>query len=808
MIRYNFAHIFQVLLLCFAFSFATFAQNAITITAVIADSKGNLLEGDVLAMSAKDMNLLKGNLIAKGQLQLQLSRVEIPTNEFLLKIICLGFADTTLLVKTSPTINSYDFGTITVKESSIALAAVEVVAKPPIFKKNDEGTVMNVANTVLASSVSTSELLARSPSVIVSGNTLQLFGKGEALIYLNGKQIAFERLASIPVNLIKEVQIITNPSAKYDARGRGVINIITKEDNTQGLLGVLTQNFTAARHYINTTALNLSYRTGKFVMSADGSLLSGTDWFNNTLSSQANYNGDVYTNYNYYEANNRQPYVANYKFGFGYEINKKSDISLQYDGLIGLREQAMATNARIVTPRNEPIFIKTFNNGIMTNKNNSLNINYNYKLDTLGSTLFVGGQYNFFNTITYDQIAEDIAKGNAEAQKNHRINDGKNDISLFTMQVDVVKKLKKNRRFEFGAKYSSVVNDGTVAFMSRKEGSETWVSFPQFSNSFLYNEKIPAGYIQYAGNFSDKFNFSLGLRAETSIIQGLSRKLNKTVLDTTYLNLFPNLKLNYQFSEHLSMNATYSRRINRPQYQNIDPFVWYQDSLTSFQGNTKLTAELVNSYEATLFYKAFSLKFGYAHSDNVLRAVLITGNTGLNSFIFTIANLQKFRQYSATLELPFDTKYWSSYNSINFNLNQFFDDRPEFKMSMPVTPMWYFYLYQQFKIPNIINIDLIGEYTSSQSDAITSRDPLYQVSVGVSRAFLQNKLNVRLVSNDIFRTQQWSGERAFGNIYATYNQRFNTHFTRLTVSYKFGKLKASGYKNKAVNEEQYNRIKR
>ncbi len=790
-----------IVLLLILMSAAGNAQN-LTLTGKITGNKDSLLSGEVLIMDAKGTHLLKVSPFANGVMLVP----GVHTTQFVVKIAAHGYPDTSIAVNTTQQTGDYDMGLLRLANYN-SLGGVTVYARTPLSKKSDEGTILNVENTVMASSSSTNELLSRAPGVVVSGSTLQIFGKGEALIYLNGKQILYERLASIPVNLIRQVEIITNPSAKYDAKGRAVINIVTKKSSEEGWRAVITQHFTAAKHFMSTSAANLTYSKKKLSLSGDFSILTGTDWFNNTISSSANYNGDVYTNYNYYEANTKQPHISNYKIGAGYEINKKSDISIQYDGLDGLKQSGMATNAKIVVPNSDPTFISTFNDGSTRNSNNSINANYNRRLDSLGSTLFIGGQYNKFKTRVYDQIAEDVAKS-GNARKAYRVNDGHNAIDLFTMQFDIVKKLKNARRIEAGGKYSSVVNDGSVVFKSRKDPVEEWTSFPELSNSFLYQERIPALYFQYADNSNSKFSFAVGARTEMSIVKGISRKLNKTVLDTNYLNIFPNAKFTYTISSNWSVGASYSKRINRPQYQSIDPFVWYQDSLTSFQGNTRLTPELVNSIEALLTYKSFTLKIGHAFSKNVLRAVLVTGNTGPNSFIFTMDNLRSFKQYSASLEIPYDTKYWSSYNMISYNLNQFFDDRPQFKMSMPVTPMWYIYLYQQFKIPKWFNVDLTAEYTSSQSDAITERHPLYQVTTGLSRSFLNNKLSLRFLYNDMFRTQRWWGKRAFGNIYATYDQRFNTHYARLTATYRFGKLKKSNYKNKSVNDDQFNRIRR
>jgi hypothetical protein len=791
--------------LLLSFSQAAYAQE-ITIKGKVTDKKGALVSGDLHILLAKDSSLIKVDAFTDGVINI----VGVPNGaDLLVQVSAKGFMDNYVPVKVSSGISDYNLGTITLSDL-VNLNEVTVTSRAPLFKRNTEGgTRVNVENTILASSVSANELLSRAPGIIVRTNSIQLFGRGEAVIYLNGKQIERERLASIPVASIKYVEIITNPSAKFDARGRGVINIVTSRNDTEGFQGQIIQNLTWARHFLTNNPVSLQYRHNKFSASADFVTTRGKDWNLSNFTSSATTPGiGTYRNTNRYIANTLLDFVSNYKIGMGYEFNKRTDISIQYDGVYSPFELDIQTNARNTTPADRVIGLRTQNDGYTLNRNHSANINFNHKLDTLGSTFFAGGQFSSFITRNLDDITEFTSIDGAAETKANRQNDSKNIISLFTFQADISKVLPKGKRLDAGIKFAHITNDSKIAFRTKNRITDPWVSFPQFSNSFLYTENVPAAYIQLNGDINPKWSYAVGLRSEWSIIHATSRQLDLNVVDTNYINLFPTVRVTHNINDNWSLSINYSRRINRPTYQSIDPFLWYQDSLTASEGNPRLRPELLHSFETILAFKAFSIKLGYAFSKDVIRGTLEQGRTGPNSFIFATQNLQKFRQFNGTLELPFESKYFSSYNSASFILNQFVDNRELYQSTKGRDAQFYFYLYEQVKLPKLFNIDINGEYTTANSDGLTERGPIYQLHAGISRYFLKdNRLFVRMMGNDIFNTFRFRGSRTFGPVSATFDQFANFSYFRASFTYKFGKLKNSIYKNKSVNDAEYKRIR-
>ncbi|MEO1628117.1 MAG: outer membrane beta-barrel protein, partial [Bacteroidota bacterium] len=701
-----------------------------------------------------------------------------------------------------------DLGTINMRSDGIDLETVTVTAKIPPFEQTQNGTInVNVQKTMLASSNNVMDVLAKSPTVMVSSGVVSIVGKGEAILLLNGKQTNAQQLASIPVSQIEKIEIISNPSAKYDASGNAVINVITIVNEAEGFQGTLMENAVFGRYFLNIASLNLNYRTGKLSLTADYGSTLGTDWVTGTYDRIMNDEGQelrstLQTDEEYDVRN-----LSTYRFGLGYAISPKSSISLQYDGLYKRMDLSHdSRNVSTTTEDNSILLIEALNNGTTENVNNSVSLNYNLVTDSLGSSLFVGGQFSRFNTNSLDLISEDISFDESIITSALRRNDNRNEFGLYFGQVDYVKQLKSGARVEVGLKHAYVNSDGRIDFSSKQDGSEEFVDFPELSNGFLYDEHVSAAYAQYTGSIKD-MGFSAGLRVENSTIDGFSRRLDRKVIDTTYINFFPSASLNGAFNENWSWALTFSSRINRPVYQNLDPFVVYFDSLSSRQGNPSLVPEMAQSVEGILAYKGYSLKLGYTNERNAFRSVVQQGGNSARAVFSSVQNLEVLNSYFANLSIPINYKFWSSFNTITTTLFRVNDDRPDFQRSVGLRPQFYFYTINQFNINNLFMFELGGEYNSGESNGVFVTKPEYSMNMGVSKSFLEGKLMCRLTYNDAFRLYRPRGEQQIGNVFSSYDNRLNTHFLLVSVTYSFGKLKEVSYSNKAVGEDGIQRVK-
>ncbi|MBL7729069.1 MAG: outer membrane beta-barrel protein [Dinghuibacter sp.] len=789
-------------LLIFSLLFSAIAANAqgFSITAKVVDKNKTPLSGEALVLNPSDSSLVKGAPIVKGFLQID----EVPMGaSYLLKLSADGHADQYLTI--SPKGYELNLGELTMEIITLQ-KDVTVITKAKIFRKTAEGgTRMSVEQTMLGNSISSKEILAKSPGVSIVGNRVFLFGRGEALLLLNGKQIAYERLSSIPVSAIKEVEIIPNPSAKYDAQGRAVINFIVKKNDIQGFTGNITHHSTFARYYFPSFLTDITYRKNKmnFTLGYDPGNF-GKHWNRTVGDYEYAYPSGNYSTHSSYEAYISVPASHTYRFGMSYDINDKSDISVQYDGVHSLNLLKIHVDNVYWDPSGKATDIFVRNNGSTRQKNNSVNINYNQRLDTLGSTFFIGGQKNWYINNLYDQIRQEVK---FPVFNSYRNNTTKNIIELTTAQTDWSKMFRNGSRFEAGLKYANAETRSTVNVIYRPETNENWTPIEELRNDFKYSEKVSAMYTQYSGKLNRNWSYVAGIRAEYSDVTGIP-KSGKKVIDSSYFNLFPNIKIDQKINDNWSIAYNFSKHITRPYYQDLDPFLWYQDSLTIWAGNPYLIPELITAFDITVSYKNYSFRAGYSRGNNSSFIFPIKGNTGPNSIHIYRENMKHLDIWSASVDANFEKGLFSSYNKVAINYRKIYDDRPLFEVTQKLLPQVYVYSYNQLKIPKVFTVDFTLDYLSKQSAGITVLYPFWYATVGVQRNFFKNKLNARLMYNDIFRSFVLIGERNLGGIKARTDQRGNQHLGRITLIYKFGGLKAANYKNKNVNENEFNRIRR
>jgi hypothetical protein len=798
--KYYIAKFLLILLLVFSAN-SYYSQKPYDIKAVILDDDDSLAFGNVLLLKQSDSSLIKGNYFIDGNLILEDVKSEIA----FLKIRVVGYADTLFLVQNDGT-NSVDLGRIKLRLINNDLEEVTITANIPLFETDPSGVVkVNVQETMLSSSVSVLEVLSKSPKVLVNGSQVSVIGKGEALLYLDGKSINIERLGTISVSQIKSIEIISNPSAKYDAQGKSVINIITIVNHSEGMNGSLTQNTTMGKFLLSSTSFSFNYKKRKWSFSSDYSASFGKDWFfsNGTRTSGTEDNQTI-SNYSV-EDTKGSTYVSNFRLGVDYRINNESNISLEYSGLYNDYSNAYNSNNEITLPNSDLGLLSAVNDGQTIAKNHSVVLNYNNLLDTLGSSLFIGSQYSFFKLNSNDFIKENITINNTYSS-GLRNNQGQNTITIFTPQLDYVKKFKNASAVELGLKYSYSENSGKVDFLTQVNGTELFEVVSELSNNFLYTENIPALYLQYQGSIKRKVRYLIGLRSEYTDAHGVSLVSNTVAIDTSYINFFPNIIANASLSEKWIVGVSYSGRIDRPIYQDLDPFVWYHDSLTSVHGNPNLLPEMTDAFEGALYFGNYNLTVGYSRSENSFRVGAFKGETGENSIVLQQINVEKLYSYFSSLTIPIEHKLWSFYNTFNLTYNEIVDNRPEFSFNK-IVPQFYYYGYNGFNFKHGFNLELMGEYEGDYNDGVYQWNSTYSISLGLSKSLFKKSLLFRFVANDVFRTYQMSGSYSVGGTDVVHKTKFNTNFYRISLVWSFGKLHEATYESKPTGEGELERIK-
>jgi hypothetical protein len=593
----------RLLFLMFAVSsFTSYAQDLHKVSGRVVNRDGEPLMGNVVALSVKDSSFLKGNSFLEGVFELS----ELSAKEVLVKLTSLQFQDTLFHVVFTER-QPADLGVIVVNDRSQTLGEVEIVGSAPLFNARPDGVMeINVANTVLATSNSVSEILSRSPNVISDDNGISVFGKGQAILYLNGKRITPERLSSISASQVKSVEIIANPSAVYDAEGRAVINIITKDDLPEGYRAIAQQHVSWADFAgtMTSTIFNLNYKKRKVDIAGNYDLRLGDDRerLNTTRARQPEndyLNSDVLWDRRREYAN-----VSKYSLGVSYDLNGRGYASLEYNGSYENTDDQTQNRNHIITAAEDGQYgSRAIRAGLI--RNNSLTMNVNTVFDSLGSSFFAGGQLSQFRSALRDNITEINVVNDQEISRLLKSNQN-SEITIFNPQVDLVKVYTGGGKLGIGAKLSYAQTLSDLRFYRSAEENEFEPDL-QRSNDFEYRETVPAAYIQYDGTFNKTVTYGFGIRSEWTHYTLFTTAQDQGMFRSDYVNLFPNAQINVALSQ-LKLRASYTSRITRPAYQTLSPSLIYQDAFTSMEGNPNLRPEKTHSLELGATFNMFDLE--------------------------------------------------------------------------------------------------------------------------------------------------------------------------------------------------------
>lgn len=773
------------------------AQNISTISGKVVNGANEPLLGNVVLLAVPDSGFIKGAGFTNGAFEVP----AVNLKEVFLKLTSLQFPDTVIKVQYNGQ-QHVDLGTIVIRQSKFRLNEVRVTSQAPLVRYANNGNIeVNVANTVLASSASVSEILTRTPNVIENDGRYSVFGKGEAIIYLNGKLITSERLASIPSSQIAKIEIISNPSSKYDAEGKAVINIITKVKVDEGIMGTISQYLTwsdFAGSNANTFA-DLSYMKGKFSLVGNYAILFGkTREVLHTIRTRPTtddyMNSDLRTDWN-----SKLKNFSTFGLGAQYNINEKSNISLAYNGYLEDLGGTQDSRNTIITTADNSFYTS----GIAKKDvlwNHSVTLNYNRTLDTLGSAFFIGSQFSHYDDEIDDFIDE---KNIVNGQHGGRFlkNNVDHSIDISSTQADLTKYFDASNKLEAGAKFSYVNNTSGTDFLVAENGGD-YKPDTQLSNSFKYIEKVPAIYVNYSGAIGAKTNYGFGVRGEWTNYELNTSVGGGQLISDNYFNIFPNVSISTAVSDKLRLRASYVSRITRPRYQSLNPLVVYQDPFTTIEGNPNLIPEKTHSFEAGANYRQFDFRVGYNYVLDPLDAAALRGTTP-NSYVLKAINLDKGYIYYAALSKSFNLKWWTSTNTANLSYNKLTDTRYNFVMVDP-KPQIYLYSSNTFTVGNLFKLQLLAWFLGDKAYGLYYDNSRSTVTLGIEKDVLKG-LKLKFMANDIFHGTNASGTYGVGQTDIYYNRTYNTNYFRLIATYSFGRLTKTNYKSKATGQSENNR---
>lgn len=812
----------------FSFTFLIQAQAQQISGQLLDQSEQPVIYANLALYSAVDTTLVKvetsddqGNFqfsgIADGTYDVEVSYVGLETQK----------------VQTTVSGEDIDLGVINMGSSSVELAQATVTARRAMVEVKPDRTVFNVEGTINSAGDNGLGLLRKAPGVLVdNNNNVTVLGRTGVLVYIDGKRLPLAGdelnayLEGLPAEQIDRLEIITNPGAKYEAEGSaGIIDIRLKKDKSLGFNGTASLTGSKGRYERYSTSLLANYRNKTF--NTFGSL-----GYEGGRNNQIMYFDSYQNNFRLYNASDmlRDNSDYNYRIGTDFFLSENSTIGFLIGGGIGSGDFENTTRSEIssftdvqnydTTPIDLDIpsdlidsTLLAQNLGSYERDRNTFNINYAFNKD--GKSLNIDADYGLFKNKTLSEQPNSYFDGDQETNLLNYVGyffDTPIDIDIATFKVDYELDWLEGR-FGTGIKIGNVSTQNSFLFYDELDPTSTdfdsrFNIVNDNSYEFEYDERVYATYLSYNRKLTEKIDMSSGLRAEftqtTSDLNARSPEFEEEPRDSSYVSFFPNLGLTYQASRISTLSLAFGRRINRPDYNVLNPFRTQVSELDFANGNPALKPEIVNNVELGWTYKyRYNFKLSYSKTTNQITRLIGTDNSDVKASFINWDNLGEQNLISLNISAPVQImEKWSAY--FNFSASHI-DNQASYPDGNVIDlQAWNYSIFQQ----HTINLPkgFVGEISGWYSGpgvwgGVFKYENSYSLNLGLQKKFLNDRLNVKLSFTDVFNQSFWSGYSNFDGLLSYGTGNFDFQRGSISLSYKFGQDTVKAYRDRKTGLE-------
>ncbi len=688
------------------------------------------------------------------------------------------------------------------------LKEVVVKAEKPMIQVMADKTVFNVNSSINTTGTSVWQLFRKAPGVIVDNNGVVILeGKTGVQIFIDGKatQLSGQELQSylesLQSSVIDKLEIITQPSSKYDASGNaGIINIVFKKDKNLGWNGTVSNAITYGDFARNSASISLNYRNKK--SNLYGNISNGIGKSTGFLYLKRQQNN---TEFDAKTESVFDPKSTNIRIGYDYFATKKSTFGVilntnlyQYDDQHNSRTPIQAFNSASI---DSVLIASNQSNG--NSQNFLINTNYKYS-DTLETSFNVDFDYGKFTKEGFayqPNFYYDASENNILSQVITR-QETPISIDILSFQTDFEQKLWKGK-FTTGMKISYVTTNNTFNFFNQVPNE--FVLDETRSNQFEYRENINAAYLNYNRQMK-KWSFQLGLRLENTISKGdLTQNqdiANKTV-KRNYTNWFPSGGITYQLNAKNQLAINYSKRIQRPNYSSLNPFEYKIDALSYSRGNPFLQPQYTNTIKLNNTYN-YKLNTSISYTYVTDFFAQITEADGTDKNYLNPQNIANQETIDLGISLPQKLyKWWNIYLSLNTYTSSYKSNNPSFNEVKQETLS--FYAQNTFNLPKDYIFEVSGWYSSpSVWGGTYVTKSLGSLNLALQKNFLDNKLNAKFSFNDLLYTSPWRGITSYGIVRIDGTGGNDSRNITFSLSYNFGnnEVKKSRSRNTSLDDEK------
>lgn len=766
----------------FFFCLIGFSQNNLTLKIGITSSKNEIInEGNAYLFNSETNQLIKIESIVDSHFLF----TSLNEGNYNIQIKSEDFDDINQEITLNQNLN---LKLVLSKISFTELNEIVLKSKKNIFTNTNGNIKVDIASSIFKTVPNPMDLLSKLPGIQISGDkeSISIVGKGNALIYIDNQKVGINDVNALSVEDIKTIEIIKNPSSKYEAEGKAVILITRKLSKKDGFETNISEVASLKKRFNNYLGINSSFKKNKTEIKTNFSYNQLSPWEsirNNFEISNNNITSDFIA----------ESYTKRRQFilggGIYHQINEDDYLSFNISGKIQKDNDKNTTNS-FIDQNNIQNNIETLNNN--DENRNFLNsfVNYNKKIKSLDAKLFTGFQFSSFNQKSNSVIQNNYDNTQFDLTQNRN---QKFNVNVFSGRTDLEKLFKNEMKWEIGALYLSAeanTNFELIDFISNNN---------ELTN-YNFKEKNITGYTQLSGKIK-KLNYLFGIRTENTNIKGKFKIDDNLLIDKNYTNFFPKFQLDIPIDSTKTISLNYAKSISRPNYSSTSQISIYTNPFLVFSRNINLNPTISDKISGTFQYQNKSVKLNFFQSKDPVYFAF-SYDSSLNLISFNSINYAKESGVNLEFMLPFKQKFWTSTNNFNFILNKIEDKSAVFNESKPYL---YYYSNHIFELPKEFDISVTGWGFTERSEGVFKRNSLFIMDLALSKTLFKN-FDCTLSFNDVFRNMNFNENFTINDIASKGIYYTDTREISFSISYKFGRIKDSNYQERKIDENS-NRIR-
>jgi iron complex outermembrane receptor protein len=789
-----------ILLLFLAFSPAMFAQKII---GFIKDGNGQAAAGAVVSLlKHTDSSAVKWATADEAG-QYRFSNIQAGT--YTISATQVGH---TPVFSNAITVNNAD---ITAPELVITklvgkLKEVTVTAQKPLIEIKADKTILNVDGTINAVGTDALELLRKSPGVMVDkDDRIIMNGKNGVQVLIDGRPSPLSGddlsryLKTMQSSQIESVQLISNPSARYDAAGNaGIINIILKKNKTLGTNGSVNGGWNIGTYAKYNGGIAFNHRNKNLN-------IYGNYGYNNSrnVNSMSIYRTIPDTLFDQHGTGISKNAAHTFKTGVDFFPNKTTTIGAMVTGNFSDVNYTNSSTTPIIYLPTATVnrILLAGNSTVRQNKNMNVNLNYT-RTAGKDKTLSVNADYGFHHLQNDQWQPNDYYDATGVTKLNSSVirMNTPSDIDIYSLKADYEQNLKKGK-LETGGKIGYVSTSNDLKQYDIIAGEQ--VLDKDRSNRFNYKENINAVYASYSRPFKG-FLIQAGLRVENTNLQGSSTGIKDSTFDRHFTDVFPSAAVTFNKNPMNQVSITYSRRIDRPSYKDLNPFEFRLDAYTFTRGNIHLRPQYTNSVGISHTYKyKLTTSVNYSMVKNMFTALFDTTET--SKMVITNRNLATQQVLSMNISYVFTYKSYTSIVNINGNYSHYKADMDERTINLSAVT---FSAYSQNSLvfAKTWTAQLTGVYNAPAVYMGTFKaNAIWSIDAGLQKKIWKGKATIKSSVSDLFRTLRYTGTTDFAGQKTISASRFESRQFKLSFAYRFGNNQVKANRQRSTGTEDENK---